>query len=706
MRSLILLSVMALSLSMPLSAADAPAVLENGALRVEVSAQNGSITRILHKRSNTELIDDLKRTKLFRLLIPEPGYLSRRINSWDQKPVSLDVSGETLTVKFKNLQISRQNYIFQAGTVDVPEGQRPIEVTVTLRLEDEHILSSIEVTNHSLDEVTDVTFPWIDGLVRSSHGSPPQVVLPSLSQRVLSSAPEILVGEHAKPYPALLATSWLNFGNASQSIGIEVQGPPETADAFVSLNTNGLEANSPSAWDTPDFPYIAWNFYPHIGGTVSWKSPPVVIHVHGSDWHTIAAEHREWYRQQNRPDRVSNFDQSVGFATYRLKKDDNTVNWTYGELPKLAEAAGQAAIHDVVIEGWREREGPGNESPFAELADPRIGGAAGLKAAIANLAGQDVNLIFAFHPAVMNTTSEPYRNFGQRWTVKTRRGANQLPPAYTFYTFDYPYQEYIAHYWAVVDPASHATDMLLRDGQRLRDEYGFRNLLLRSVGLQSFLSYNREDPVPPQKVYLAGYQRFLGGLRKLYGNGILIMEGFNDLVNPYANGGYTWSQTGDAEILAYSIPWTPFSNDVEALNYDQANASFARKILVNLIVDGGDGTVSRYPDFAKHLKALGQLKAAAAPYYAQAEFRDHDGVKEVAADPQIIVSAFRNLASKQRGIVLANLSDQKKRSVLGLDQAAGKGHLLRLAGQREEIDLAPQISLELAPYEVVVLGID
>jgi len=142
------------------------------------------------------------------------------------------------------------------------------------------------------------------------------------------------------------------------------------------------------------------------------------------------------------------------------------------------------------------------------------------------------------------------------------------------------------------------------------------------------------------------------------------------------------------------------------LNYDQANASFARKILVNLIVDGGDGTVSRYPDFAKHLKALGQLKAAAAPYYAQAEFRDHDGVKEVAADPQIIVSAFRNLASKQRGIVLANLSDQKKRSVLGLDQAAGKGHLLRLAGQREEIDLAPQISLELAPYEVVVLGID
>jgi hypothetical protein len=78
----------------------------------------------------------------------------------------------------------------------------------------------------------------------------------------------------------------------------------------------------------------------------------------------------------------------------------------------------------------------------------------------------------------------------------------------------------------------------------------------------------------------------------------------------------------------------------------------------------------------------------------------------VGADPQIIVSAFSNLASKQRGIVLANLSDQKKRAGIELEQAACKGHLFRLAGRREEIDLAPQVSLELGPYEVVVLGID
>ncbi len=704
MRPFILFSLVAVAL--PLLAADAPVVLENDAIRVEISSQNGSLTRILHKRTNTEFIDNQKRTKLFRLLIPKPDYLSRRINSWDQKPVSLEVSGGTLTMKFQNLQISRQNYVFQVGTVDTPEPQLAIEVTVTLRLQDEHILASIEVTNHSLEEITDVTFPWVDGLIRSADGNPLQVVLPSLSQRIFSNTTEFLLGERAKSYPALLATSWVNFGTASKGIGIEVQGPPETQDAFVSPSQNGLEANSPSAWAAPDFPYIAWNFYPHIAGTATWKSPQVVIHVHASDWHAIAREHREWYRQQNKPERVSSFDGTIGFATYRLKKDDNTVNWTYGELPKLAADAGLAGIRHVVIDGWREREGPGNESPFAEIADPHAGGAAQLKAASDKLAQEHVNLIFAFHPTIMNTATERYRNGGLRWTVKTRRGGNQLPPAYTFYTFDYPYQEYIAHYWAVVDPMSAATGLLLQDAERFKKDYGFRNLLLRGVGLQSFLSYNTEDSVPPQKVYQAGYGRFLGGLRKLYPDGLLLMEGFNDLVNPYGNGGYTWSQTADVEILAYSIPWTPFSNDVEALNYDQANASFARKTLVNLIVDGGDGTVARYPDFAKHLKGLGSLKEATVPYYAQAEFRDHEGLKKVDADAQVVVSTFSNLTSKQRGVVLANLSDQKKKASLEVEQGSGKGHLFRLAGQREEVDLATQVSVDLGPYEVVVLGID
>ncbi len=701
-RALVLFSLVLVALH--LSAMDSATVLENDALRVEVSPETGTITRIFDKHTNTEYIKEHPQAKLFQLLIPKPGDLTQQINSWEQKPVSVLVADGALTIKFQNLRAAQQAYLFQSGQMASPGPQLPITVTVTLRLQNEHILASIEVENKSLEQITDVVFPWLEGLPRSSDGKPFKVILPSLAQKTLTATSDFLLGQRAKTYPALLATSWLDYENGSEGIGIEVQSPPETQEGLVSLSPNVSIGGD--AQESPGGPYIGWDFYPHIGGQSTWKSSPVVIHVHGADWHKIAAEHREWYRQKYSPKQVTAFDQAVGFSTYRLKKDDNSIHWTYDDLPKLADIAAKAGIQNLVIEGWREREGPGNPSPFGEVADPHMGGGARLKDVVEKLEQRHVNLIFAFHPAYINTAAEHYKDRNIRWTVRTRRQVEQMQPQFTFYTFDYPYQEEIAHFWGVVDPSLPVTDQLLRDAQRLKEEYGFRNLFLRGVGLQSYLSYNKEDVVAPQKVYELGYERFLGGLRKLYPDGMLLMEGFNDLVNSYGDGGYTWVQNTDSEILAYSIPWDPFSNDVDALDYDEVNESFARKILINLMVDGGDGTVEPYSQFAQHLKALRSLKEATTPYYAQAEFHDHDGLKKIDAESQVQVSAFENTAAKKRGIVLANLSEQKKKATLELDQSSGmKGRLFRLGGQQEEVAL-PQLSVELAPYEVVIVGID
>jgi hypothetical protein len=203
-----------------------------------------------------------------------------------------------------------------------------------------------------------------------------------------------------------------------------------------------------------------------------------------------------------------------------------------------------------------------------------------------------------------------------------------------------------------------------------------------------------------------GYERFLGGLKRLFPEGILMTEGYNDLVNRWANVGYTWDQSKEGEVLAWSMPWIPFSNDVEALDYEKANSSFARKILINLIVDGGDGTVERYAEFAQHLRELQRLKEATAPYYANAEFRDHDGLKKISANSQVIASMFENRSSKQRGVVVANLSRQRQRVSLEVESREAKGRLFRLSGQRKEVELAPEFSIELEPREVVILALD
>ncbi|MBZ5607680.1 MAG: hypothetical protein LAP38_05440 [Acidobacteriia bacterium] len=700
MRTLILTLLLAGIL--PLLAADN--VIENDIVRLEVSPQNGSIIHLVDKRTNTDYIGNPAQSRLFRLALPNPDYTARlqavtrprEIRSQEQKVASVGVENGVLTVRFRKLQLAaRQNAFVETTQGETSEAPRNIDVTATFRLNGSHILAHLEVDNRAAEQISEVTFPWLSGLKDTAGGQRAKAVIPSLAQKSVTGVTvRFRPGGGVKSYPALLATSWVNYELGNQGVGIEVRTAPETQSTTVSMGGAG------------GGPLITWDFNPHIPGQGRWTSPDVVIHVHNSDWHTIAAEHREWQRQQAAPPRSDAFDSAIGFATYRLKRDDNTVNWSYDEIPKLAEAAKSAGIRKLVIEGWREREGPGNPSPFGEIADPRMGGGARLKTLIAQMQQQGIELVFAFHPTLMNMATEQSQTLARRWVVRSRTQGTQLSTSYIFISQDYPYEEIGAHYWAQLDPASPATDYLLKEAKRLKDEYGFRNLFLRGVGQPSFLSYNQDDAVPPQKIYAVGYERFLGGLKKLYSDGILMTEGYNDLVNRWSSVGYTWDQSEDAEVLSWSMPWIPFSNDVEALDYEKANASFARKILINLMVDGGDGTVERYTDFARHLKALQSLKEATAPYYANAEFRDHDGLKKLTADSQVIAAAFENRSSKQHGVVLANLSKQKQRVSLELDHTPAKGRLFRLAGESKEVELAPQFSVELEPREVVVLGLD
>lgn len=690
------------------SQAAAAAVLENEVVRLEVSRQNGSITRILDKRTNTELISGPESAKLFRFLIPRPEYLARRINSWEQTLHKLEAENDFIRLHFRDLQISRLRYVFQIGTMEVPEPQLDIRVTITLRLEDDHVLATMEVDNQSVEQVTDVTFPWLGSLARASGEQQARVVLPSLSDKVLSHTADFPLADRGKRFPSLLAVSWVNYELPGASVGIETRSAPEIQDALLALSPNVLPSGSPSYWGPDGFPYIAWNFYPHIAGRAQWRSPEVVIHVHDADWQRLAGEHREWQRQRYEPSTA--FDSAIGFATYRLKQEDNTPNWTYDDLPMLAEHAGLAGIRHLVITNWRQREGPGNPSPFGEIADPRLGGGKRLKELVEKLETQGVDLVFAFHPTLLSTAAAPYKERAEvrRWAVRNRRQANQQSAAYTFVTIDYPYQHRSDHYWTAIDPATAATDFLLREAERVRDEYGFRGLFLRGVGIQSFLSYNQDHGVAPQESHLVGYGRFLGGLRDLFPRGLLMSEGVNALVNHYVDAGYTWDQRANSEILALSVPWVPFSNDVEALDYEGANASFVRKILINLLVDGGDGTVQPYPDFARHLRSLAALKEATLPYYGQAEFRHHEGLTSLEASPDTRVAVFRNVTTGQVGIVLGNLSpsEQSVSFEFRAPSRPTRMRLIRLSGVEQELETASPIRVELMPYEVSVLALD
>jgi hypothetical protein len=689
-------------------------VLEDAHIRVELSPLNGSIISLLDKRTGTEFIGNPGEARLFQLLMPAPGDYGRRVNSWEQQVENIQIRDQRLEIRWRGLRTAGERTVFGAGQFLVPSENLDIDVRVELEIDDGAFLARLHIDNRSIETVSGVVFPFLGGMQTTAEGSPARIVLPSLGQRVFTNTFGAFGGERTHRYPALLAARWMSFEIGSAGFGIDVASGTDAQDAFFSLSAGRFQGGSAYRGGYAH-PLLAWIVWPHLAGQSQWTSPEFRVLVHAGDWRAIAAHHREHRRARSEP-RRDPWREDIGFATVSLKREDNTIDRTYDQLAAVAADSGSAGLRRIVVNGWREREGPSNPAPFGERADPRMGGADRLRKVIAELAEEGVELLFSFHPTLMNVfyptisgaTNASYPPPHQDWLVRTRRQATQIPADFRFYTPDYPPELSNTRYRVEIDPASPATDHLLAEARRLRDEYGIRNLFLAGIGQRAFLSYNRDHGVAPQSAYRVGYRRLLGGLRGIFPEGLLLAEGFNDLVNEYSDGGYTWDQRHDTAVLAYSLPWRYFSNDVETLDYEGANESFARKVLINLIVDGGRGTVGRYPEFARHLDALRLLKESTAPYYADAEFRDRDGLTVIAADDWVVVSVFDNVATGQRGIVAANTGKQDTTITVGMEPPvpASRGRLFRLHGSQGEFELSGRTSVTLAPYEVVIIGVD
>jgi len=680
--------------------------LENASLRLEISPETGSILHIVDRRSGVDLVSGGQELRLYQMLLEPIGERTRRILSWQQQAEVRQEGKDRLRLHFSGLRPQEEQYIFGSGVMHFPEPGLPIDVWADLKLDGEHVIAQIRIENRSAETVRGVAFPVIDSLASGAGEQTAQIVLPSLGQRVFPHTRlSAFTGERANRYPAMLAAAWLNYEVGMLSLGLESTAGTASQDAWFALNDGHFRPGS-AYRGRYQFPFVAWLSWPHIDGGETWASSEFRIHVHSGDWHQLASEHREWARPNQAPEARDPWRGHLGFATYRLKRDDNTVNWTYAGMEALAEEAAAAGFDRLVVEGWREIEGMSNPAPRGEVADPRLGGAPELKSVNERLASRGIDLLFAFHPALINVRAEDYPSDDSLWAIRTSRNDDQVMVDFLANTFDYPATLDTGHLRIEIDPTSAATDFLLDEASRLRREYGIRNLLLKGVGQRAFLSYARNRGTAPQDTYSLGYARLLGGLREIFADGLLLNEGFNDLVNRYGDAAYTWDQTHDAAILPYSIPWRYLSNDVEALDYAAANISFAHKALINLIVDGGEGTVSRYTAFVRHLSALRTLKTATPSCYADAEYRDHDGLGATASGPETVVSVFRNRVSGATGIVMANLGGEpasvETRLADAAEDAGGELYRTSNAEGATSVRVSQPLNVALQPFEVAI----
>jgi hypothetical protein len=681
------------------------ATIENERLRLSVG-EDGSIVDLYDKERGIELVTTPKQSRLFELMIPDEANYSHRIDSRLQG-ATVHVSGQQIDVLYPSLRPVEDQIRFGSGLMHFPQPQLAIEVKVSLRLENDQVMAALSLSNGSDSTISGVIFPFVGGLAANLSGNGGQITAPSTSQRRYMQTQGPMSGEHALRYPAVLSSSWVNieYGGATHktmSLALEARTGLEAQDAFFALSPGPFGAGS--AYASPyEYPFIAWVQYPHIPPHQEWQSSVILLHIHHGDWHGVAAEHREWFRQSHHLVPSSRWRDDIGFASYLLKDEENKILWNYGSLGELSRIAQTAGFRRVVVDGWRSQEGAGNPAPFGEIADSRLGGAIGLRETMQTARKAGVSLIFAYHPTLFNQVAGRFPPELSSWTVHTRRHGRELRVDALSETNDYPSAMTGNSLQLEIDPSSAAQDFFIADIDRLRRDYDMESLLLRGVGQQAYLSYDNQRGLAPQSAYPQGYSALLGKMRSMLPQGLLITEGMNDLVDSFVDGAYLWDPSRDGRVLSYSLPWQHFSRDVEALDYMAANRAFVDGMLINLLIDGGAGTVARYPRFAAHLSGLQRLKQTA-PAPGELEFRDHEGALTLKESASITWANYADAPGRRHVTLIANLCDCDSSAEFDFRGEARMANQHRMDGSSAAVILAGSDKIALKPNEVVAVS--
>jgi hypothetical protein len=249
--------------------------------------------------------------------------------------------------------------------------------------------------------------------------------------------------------------------------------------------------------------------------------------------------------------------------------------------------------------------------------------------------------------------------------------------------------------------------------KRIVQDYGFGNLQLDQISEKMFVDYNEDHiTTTPDRVYVDGLMVLLSEVRRLIREvnpeGVMISEVLNDFTGQWCDSSWDWNiLLPFPEPILYTLPWLMASHEVDANEFDEVNKAFAYKMHLDMKIDGGDAPIDKYPDFAKHVKSLAELRSRVAAYYVYADFRDQEQV-EVEAPEGVLVKVYENLATEKMGIVLAETAGEASEALLTPKRNIRGSSVLVDSNQRpvENLSLASDLRIGLRPHEVRVLQAD
>jgi hypothetical protein len=278
--------------------------LEDDRYLVEVSRDNGAITRIQDKKSGLELIREPRLADNFRFTLPIPGK-----EPWDaieanyvwgnrQKLSSFNAGDKKLTLEWNK---PLANYLGK---------KYDVSATMGIELIPEGILLTLAIDNATRFQIGEVFFPLLGGIQGLGKTGMQQKSTEFIRPTSMDTAASTDVfrifsnmswlgdqgPEQFYDYPKDVQTPWMELfaANANRSVHVGLQDKPERAAVLrlelIPSNSNTVreDGNWPRANELKGLPVgvsLCFADFANAPARKAYRAPPVLIFFHDGDWH-------------------------------------------------------------------------------------------------------------------------------------------------------------------------------------------------------------------------------------------------------------------------------------------------------------------------------------------------------------------------------------------------------------------------------------
>ena len=678
-------------------------ILRNSFLEAEIDQDNGSIVSLTDKKRKVKFLGNAKYSKLFRIFIPDENeWISQYSDNTDCKVSRIESSDDS------------QAELFYENIVTVEGKVLDVEVKVNLKLKDDELCLSLNITNNTDLLLHSVRFPWVGGWEVDVDSDTDIARLGTEAPCILrkmkkSPGYNILNKEQRKD--AWLHIPTIDVTGAKGGIGLNFYcRKVQTTFGVLSCDTHG--------WDE-QFVSFGFEHNCYLAKGESFTSEPCAVVLtdgdHTKTWDKMKVFLETWWQNPNAPKRLK---EAIGYANYNIRDFEGRRFHKISDLPKLCEEARQMGIYDITFwdmmynvylragDGWFMDDGEeGRVDKFKKY--------------VLQEQAKGMHMSTLVNYRLASSRPKLYKEKLEKLSIKGIYGK-------------YPYESFPIRSdsarWYICEYEEYSHPLCQNEPEFQKFAVDLANEVMDRTGTNALyidqpfgnnFCFNKEHH------HRMGMDDNIGSIEwiKQVRKNMLARDDFSYMMGEVPNifntqyidvwWHWPWNEQGP-EAIRYILPDSLQSWVIDAWEHEyEVNKPFSMGMLLCITVRGLNGVCSERPEFMKRIKRLSELKYKT---ISRIPVEAYVGNRDLKVESDLTVEANLYDVSGKKAIILGDCTRRSKGGEVTLyitDKTLEINSIKVVSEYGNEYqaefskeDCGYKLNLTLKPWEAVVILLD